>query len=382
MLLPQVVSKRNTRFIINWNPVLHSHRDTIKPVYSYNPNLLVVISPTGIIDVWDTVIGKHLCTFEGNYFGTAWSIASFAFLPNSNRIGSVSYDSNRTVRVWDATTGKRLRTIEHNNNHLISFPVISYDLSRVVATINDCTLKVWESATGACLQTLDGHNGTVYPKTFSYDSALVASGSFDKTVKVWDIATGTCLQTFTGHSDSIRCVAFSYDASLVASGSFDNTVKVWDVLRGTCVVTVDRKVEALTFDLTNRYLHTDLGGYKLEVQSSTLPLATSSLPGSVHRSRSPEPFPSSESTKPLSMPATTSQPTQPIYRINPYGIGIGQDREWITWGSHNIIWLPHGCLQVWRSTVILGAHRDQTSFLTLSTEYFENLFSTKNSNRT
>jgi WD40 repeat protein len=54
----------------------------------------------------------------------------------------------------------------------------------------DKTVKVWDASTGKVALTLKGHAGFVSSVAFSPDGKRIASGSSDRTVKVWDVGAG------------------------------------------------------------------------------------------------------------------------------------------------------------------------------------------------
>ena len=92
----------------------------------------------------------------------------------------------------------------------------------------DRTVKLWDAATGKEIRTLNGHTDMVACVTFSPDGQRLASGGFDGEVKVWDARAGQETLTLKEQTGIIACVAFSPDGHRLASASDDGTVKVWD----------------------------------------------------------------------------------------------------------------------------------------------------------
>jgi WD40 repeat protein len=105
-----------------------------------------------------------------------------------------------------------LQTLKGHSSAVSSVAFL-HDSARLASASYDRTIKVWDVSSGECLQTLEGHNEAVSSVAFSHDSARLASASYDSTVKVWDVSSGECLQTLEGHGSAVSSVAFSHDSA-------------------------------------------------------------------------------------------------------------------------------------------------------------------------
>jgi len=62
---------------------------------------------------------------------------------------------------------------------------ISPDGQTLVSGSSDKTIKVWDLSTGKLVRTLTGHTGIVWSVAISPDGQTLVSGSLDKTIKMW-----------------------------------------------------------------------------------------------------------------------------------------------------------------------------------------------------
>ncbi|MCL4457350.1 MAG: caspase family protein [Nitrospirae bacterium] len=219
---------------------------------AFSPDGKSVVSASGSgFKFWDVSTGREVKTFvtSRNYEGergyTAYLPFHFVLSSDGRYILSAGryVDMDRggyqrggdqiekLVRLWDAKTGRLIRTFE-GHRKWVSSVALSPDGKYALSVSEDKTLKLWDVSTGREVRTFFGHTHLVNSVAFSPDGKYALSGSYDTTVKLWDIETGREVRTFFGHTHPVNSVAFSPDGKYAVSGSSDETVKLWDIETG------------------------------------------------------------------------------------------------------------------------------------------------------
>lgn len=171
----------------------------------------------GKIQLWRSQ--KPAVTLNGH----SGPVRSLVF-SSDGKLASGSED--KTVRVWDGTTGQQLWVTDAHKDGILAV-AFSSDAKKLASASKDKTVKLWDVGTAQKLVELIGHKFEVSAVAFSPDGKTVATGGEDKTIKLWDPNTGQERTTFTRHDSRVAAVAFSPDGRTLATGSWDRTVKLW-----------------------------------------------------------------------------------------------------------------------------------------------------------
>ncbi|XRB03834.1 EF-hand domain-containing protein [Pycnococcus provasolii] len=209
---------------------MQGHDESVSSAsYSADGTRIVSASRDKTVRVWDATTGACISVLEGH---SGW-VNSASYSADGTRI--VSASSDKTVRVWDATTGACMSVLKGHSLKVLSASY-SANGTRIVSASMDKSVRVWDAATGACLSVLEGHSREVTSASYSADGTrIVSAGGDDKTVRVWDATTGACVIVLMGHSDMVTSASYSPDGTRIVSSSLDETLRVWDAMTGACM---------------------------------------------------------------------------------------------------------------------------------------------------
>ena len=122
--------------------------------------------------------------------------------------------------------GSTLLMMLNGHTSYVSSVAFSSDGTRIVSGSGDKSVRIWDASTGALLTMLNGHTDEVSSVAFSSDGTRIVSGSGDKSVCIWDASTGALLTTLNGHTYDVTSVTFSSDNTHIVSCPGDGSVLV------------------------------------------------------------------------------------------------------------------------------------------------------------
>jgi len=205
-----------------------------------------------------SVVFSRFCQL-GFVFGMLWLSAS----TNTFAADAVSARKPRPQFLKAGTNISVLGNTRLRHWKAVQCVRFSPDGKTLASASDDWTIKLWDAKTGKLLRTLSGHQDAVLAVAFSPDGDTLVSGSGDRAIKLWDVQTGRVLRTLTGHRGDIFSVAFHPDGKRIASGSGDRTCKVWNFATGKVERTLDcgAAVKSLSFRADGTLLAAGSGGF-------------------------------------------------------------------------------------------------------------------------
>lgn len=221
-----------------------AHTDRITcVVYSPNGQLLASGARDKTVKIWDAASGQRLRTITE---GLSRGIYDIAFHPDGQRLAVVTWELTGKeespvigfCHIYDVNSGRLLRRIDLDNHPAAQVKFTPDGQHIVIATWGEIAY-CYQTETGRQEWLFDLSTNKEYNAfdalDISPDGAFVLLGGKDFTIRLLDRATGQevyHIDRWQGHRDNILAVRFSADGGTFASAGEDNLLMVWSTVSG------------------------------------------------------------------------------------------------------------------------------------------------------
>ncbi len=168
-------------------------------------------------------------------------------------------DRESTVRLWDATNGRELRSfniasvrgenvsIDPNEVLPISSRLAFSNDSKQIAVSEGKTVSLFELISGNNVATIKGHTGEVIAIAMNSDGRQAATAGVDNAIKIWDMSAGraSLARTFGAGAMPVSSLAYGDDGRTLAAGG-SQAVNLWELTTGASLRTLELPQTAKT----------------------------------------------------------------------------------------------------------------------------------------
>jgi WD40 repeat protein len=207
--------------------ILRGHAKSVSAIaVSSDGRLIASASLDRTVRLWDAATGKLIRVLNRHKD----EVYAVDFSPDGKLLASSDYAGE--VLIWNVNSGKPIRTLQMKTWSIaVAF---SPDSRELAVGGQDRNIIIYDAQTGDAKRTLETRY-SVSALAFSPDGRYLAGGSYS--IGIWNLQTGQIHKLLQGHEGGIKCVAFSKDSRFVASASSDKTARVWNTETGETIKT-------------------------------------------------------------------------------------------------------------------------------------------------
>ncbi|MBI2804279.1 MAG: WD40 repeat domain-containing protein [Planctomycetes bacterium] len=230
---------------------LKGHTDAVYAIaYSPDGKTLATASFDNTLRLWDAATGKELKTYGGTT-GHTKQVISIAFSPDGAMLASGATDN--TLKVWDVPINAPIRSLKSND--AVEAVALTPDGKKLALGGKDGLIRlVTPEEFKELIKFEPGHKGAITGLAFSANGQQLASVGVDRTLRYWNVLTGKLLATIGAHTVGVNAVAVNANNTAAYTVGADGFLKFWQATPPAPEKTVighAAAIRALTLSVNN-----------------------------------------------------------------------------------------------------------------------------------
>jgi WD40 repeat protein len=176
------------------------------------------------LKVWDAATGKEIKTLGGPQ-GHQNLVLSLSLSPDGTLLASGGSDNS--AKIWDFPSNQPLRSFALAD--AISAFTLSPDGTKIVGASQDGSVRIFNAADGKEISTLNSHKAAVTDVAYSANGQTLVSCGADKMLRFWNPGNGQPVAALGAHAGAVQAVAVNPNNNAVYTAGAEGTLKFWSL---------------------------------------------------------------------------------------------------------------------------------------------------------
>ena len=143
-------------------------------------------------------------------------------------------------------TGRDGRLVRGSHQDMVLGLKTLNGLETLASASMDKTIRLWDTTTGSLRRTLEGHEKGVRSLAYNDDYRFLVSGGFDYDALVWNPYVERLILRLHGHTAPLCGVEMVQNTPQIITADVSGIVKIWDIRTFTCMQTFSKEDEGTT----------------------------------------------------------------------------------------------------------------------------------------
>ena len=137
-------------------------------------------------------------------------VSSIVFSPDGKSLATGSGETSRSgeMKIWDVQTGQLQREFVKPHKDAVLSLNFSRDGKWLASGSADRSVRIWEISSGKLFRNLEAHGSHVLSVAFRSDSRRLVSAGSDNVLKIWNVENSDVIATVSGFTKEVNNVLY------------------------------------------------------------------------------------------------------------------------------------------------------------------------------